>query len=139
MNEVINKEELKVLGFQLKETVKGSKGKASRFAYENVEVTIFEKEEDYPEIKIHGIEFPGAYTVKDLKDLLFSKYGEKEYSKRFAKGETKIVSISYSEEAVKGMLMRAFDEGFQSADPSVSGEDYQITSADWYQKYHANK
>jgi hypothetical protein len=131
MSKLIKKKHLKELGF--------TKVSESTFQYESFEVLLKKYDKENPEISIKSnrvcFEFPGAYTLKDLKDLLFMHYGEEEYNKRFPNQKVRIVSKLYTKEA----MMEAFDEGFLSANKSISGEDYQITSANWFKKKYEDK
>lgn len=85
---MLTKKNLKALGFK-KDKRHGKAPEDSKdekvYNLHNFEVTLFENKEDYPEIAWYEdttrITFPGAYTLKDLKDLMFFKYGEDQYNK----------------------------------------------------------
>jgi hypothetical protein len=109
------------------------------FSLDQFRVIIHDDDKENPQITVtvHGVTiiFPGAYTMKDLQDLMFFFYGETRYGELFAHLPVKIVKVKRSR---KDELMEAFDEGFQSADPKMG--DHQITSAKWYaDKYETKK
>lgn len=110
----------------------------STFVFESFEVTLKKHDKENPEISIGGnrcrFEFPGAYTLKDLDDLLFFHYGEERFTELFPARKIKVVETVYTKESVEKMVKEAFDEGFQSADKDAP--NYQQTSDDWYtEKY----
>jgi len=120
------KKELKKMGFTRSLS-------ANTLQYDDSAIEVqFSRSKDHPVVVIVGeTVFPGAETIKDIKDLMFMYYGEDEYTKRFGHMEAEIVEVRHS----KKQMMDAFDAGFQSADPRVSGEDHNITSEYWYNKY----
>lgn len=80
MSDLITKKDLIHIGFESED--------GTKFKYDVFEVLMTESRE-YPIISIDevlnggNIAFPGAYTLKDLKDLMFFYYGEDEYGNRF--------------------------------------------------------
>lgn len=80
MNELITKERLIQIGFESDDS--------PEFKYDVFSIRIDSDIEDpvvwiVDKLSSGDIAFPGAYTLKDLKDLMFFYYGEKEYTERF--------------------------------------------------------
>lgn len=80
MSKLITRKDLIQIGFESED---GSKFKYHVFGVQ------FTDSREHPIIWIDeileggNIAFPGAYTIKDLKDLMFFYYGENEYTERF--------------------------------------------------------
>lgn len=88
MNQAITKKSLIHIGFESED--------GTEFKYDVFGVQL-RKDIENPLIwideKLNGgdIAFPGAYTLKDLKDLMFFYYGENEYTERFGHLPVEIV------------------------------------------------
>lgn len=91
---LLSKKSLLALGFKKAES-KGLKGVA-RFVHNHVQVVLKKGEKENPEISMivsnTRVFFPGAYTLKDLKDLLFFHYGEEGYRRMFPQ-KAEIISV----------------------------------------------
>lgn len=80
MNRLITKKALIQIGYESEDGIE--------FKYDVFGVRV-NSDREQPLIwvvdKLSGgdVAFPGAYTIKDLKDLMFFYYGEIEYTERF--------------------------------------------------------